>query len=313
MRNFISLLTARWALLRFVCVGLDSALEKIPACLGHLSVADRILEFNKQIVDATHHLVAAYKPNLAFYLDAGIDGLIALRKTIEYIKETHPDIAIILDAKWGDIDATNDRYVGAISKLFADADAVTIHPILGQKKGMQQFLANGNRGAIILCRTSNEGGAEFQDLPVLLSQAVFNALVGDDSRLREVATQQWEPAEFRGETCIVAPFYQHLAVRVARFWNTNGNCALVTGATYPDELALVRALVPDIPLLIPGVGKQQGDLEKTVRAARKNFVVNNSTGITFASNGPDFAEAAGRETEKLDSEITRILKGTVTT
>jgi orotidine-5'-phosphate decarboxylase len=272
MRDFRKLLEARWERGNFVCIGLDSELSKIPDAVRAYDdgVVNAILRFNRAIVEATKDLACAYKPNIAFYEAHGKDGFVALRRTIIAVHHLAPEVPVILDAKRGDIGSTNASYVEAAFE-FLQADAITVHPYLGAE-ALQPFLARAEKGVIVLCRTSNPGAGEFQDLSV------------------------------NGE-----PLYRFVARRVASEWNKSGNCALVVGATYPDELREVREIVGDMPILIPGIGAQGGDVEKTVTAGkdsrRRGMIINSSRGIIFASSGRDFAEAARRETEKLHNLI----------
>jgi len=281
MRNFMEMLHAKWDEGKFVCVGLDSDPTKIPESVGKGTVSqEQIVEFNSRIIDATRDLVCAYKPNIAFYATYGIPGWHALRNTIDWVNQVAPEIPVILDAKRADIGNTNRGYVAEVFDVLG-ADAVTVNPYFGAE-ALQPFLERKDKGIIVLCRTSNKGAGEFQDLTVL------------------------------GQ----GPLYRVVAQHVASEWNKNGNCALVIGATYPAELAEVRGIVGDgFPILIPGIGKQGGDLEKTVNAGRdsksQGMIINSSSGIIFASDGEDFAEAARRETEKLHNGITQILKGAV--
>lgn len=253
-----------------VCVGLDSEMSKLPAHLK--SVPNPQFEFNKAIIDETHNLVCAYKPNTAFYEAEGSAGVNQLKMTTDYIKSKYPEIPIIIDAKRADIGNTNDGYARFVFD-YLNADAITLHPYLG-KESLKPFLERSDRGLFILCRTSNPGAGEFQDLVV------------------------------NGK-----PLYQFVAEKVTKEWNYNGNCGLVVGATYPDELNVVRQLVGKMPLLIPGIGAQGGDVEKTVKAGVDsdglNAVINSSRGIIFASNGTDFAEAAKNKTIKLKNEINK--------
>jgi len=279
-RNFRQMLEAQWSRGNFVCVGLDSEFGKIPESARRsgnerdVSVANTVVAFNRAIVEATKDLVCAYKPNAAFYEAYGDEGIGALQRTIADIHAIAPDVPVILDAKRADIGNTNAGYVDAAFG-FLRADAITVHPYLGAE-ALQPFLARAEKGIIVLCRTSNSGAGEFQDLLVRVSD---------------------------GASETVMPLYRFVAMQVAHGWNKNGNCALVVGATYPDELARVRKLVGDMPILIPGIGAQGGDVEKTVSAGKdsrgQGMIVNSSRGIIFASKGADFAEAARRETEKL--------------
>ena len=267
------MLEAKWACENFVCVGLDSEFGKIPESARRsgnecdVSVANTVVAFNRAIVEATKDIVCAYKLNAAFYEAHGDEGIGALQRTIADIHAIAPDVPVIFDAKRGDIGTTNAGYADAVFG-FLDADAITVSPYLGGE-ALQPFLARAEKGIIVLCRTSNPGAGEFQNLSV-------NG----------------------GE-----PLYLFVARRVASEWNKNGNCALVVGATYPDELREVRRLVGDMPILIPGIGAQGGDIEKIISAGknsrRQGMIVNSSRGIIFASKGADFAETARRETEKL--------------
>lgn len=279
----MELLRAKWAEGKFVCVGLDSEWEKVPELANAGLPIIRVRKFNSDIIAATKDLVCAYKPNIAFYADRGVAGLEDLIKAVETIKLVAPDVPIILDFKRADIGNTNRGYVKEAFEIIG-ADAVTVNPYFGAE-ALQPFLECSFRGIIVLCRTSNKGAAEFQNLQ---TESEFGSM----------------------------PLYQVVAHSVAKKWNKNGNCALVVGATAPEELANVRKIVGDgFPILIPGIGKQGGDLEKTVNAGKdskgQGMIINSSSGIIFASNGPDFAEVARRETEKLHNEITSILKGAV--
>lgn len=290
MTAFIEMLQAKWDEDKFVCVGLDSdmshkdfptAVPTHPWVTTNLSVdgdAEKQLSFNCWIIDATHDLACAFKPNLAFY--SGDAGKRTLMLTIAYSHSKAPGVPIILDAKQADIGNTNNGYVHE-DFVFYGADAVTVHPYLG-KEAMQPFLEQTDIGVIVLCRTSNPGSGEFQELQ----------LISPDSNER-------------------LSLYQVVARNVSQDWNYNGNCCLVVGATYPEELAEVRRIVGDMPILIPGIGAQGGDLEATVRAGRNSknqgMIINSSRGIIFASKGSDFAEAARIETRKLHDAITACL------
>lgn len=270
MRNFFNLLQSRWARGTAVCVGLDADYKKIPAHLKSGNAHEAILAFNKAIIDATADYVCAFKPQSAYYEELGVDGLAALHDTVLYVRERYPDIPLILDAKRADIGSTNGAYVRAAFDL-GGFDAITLHPYLG-KEALKPFLDQKDKGCIILCRTSNPGAGEFQDLLV------------------------------DGE-----PIYLHVARHVATEWNGNNNCTVVVGATYPGELAKVRAIVGDMPILIPGIGAQGGDIEKTVKAGKnssgRGMIINSSRGIIFASSGEDFAQRARQEAVKLRDEI----------
>lgn len=270
---FIAQLERQWERGNFVCVGLDSDYGRIPAMLKeNASVEDALFAFNRAIIDATHDLVCAYKPNAAFYEAQGDAGFRALNRTVHYIQETYPGIPVILDAKRADIGSTNLGYVEAAFDILG-VDAITVHPYLGQE-ALAPFLARADKGIIVLAKTSNPGAGEFQDL-----------LVGE---ARE-------------------PFYQVVARHVATRWNSNGNCALVVGAPYPAELKRVRGIIGDMPILIPGIGAQGGDIEATVTAGKDSrgwgMIINASRTIIFASQQSDFTQAARNATESLRAEI----------
>lgn len=257
-----------------VCVGLDSDVSKLPPAVAARPEAQ--LDFNRAIIDATHDLVCAYKLNSAFYEAAGAAGVEQLKQTCDYLARNYPAIPLIIDAKRGDIGNTNDGYIKFIFD-YLGVDAVTLHPYLGQES-IQPFLDLKDKGMIILCRTSNRGAGEFQDL--------------------QVAGR---------------PLYEHVARSVAESWNGNGNCLLVVGATYPAELAAIRQLVGDeMVFLVPGIGAQGGDLEAAMKAGlgakARGLIINSSRGIIFASSGDDFAAAARTATEDLRSEINKLRK-----
>lgn len=253
-----------------VCVGLDPNLNKIPQFL--LQKQFSLFEFNKAIIDSTHDLVCAYKPNSAFYEAEGDRGVGELKMTCDYIRKNYPGIPVIIDAKRGDIGSTNEGYVKFIFD-YLGADAVTLHPYLGSE-ALKPFLSRIDKGSIILCRTSNPGSGEFQDI-------IFN-----------------------GE-----PFYKLVAEKVAKEWNKNGNCLMVVGATYPEELAQVRKIAPGMTFLVPGIGAQGGDIEKTVKAGlnsqKAGMIINSSRGIIFAGSGEDFAQKAREEAVKLKDQINK--------
>lgn len=251
-----------------VCVGLDSDFEKLPEKFKKEKYPQ--FSFNKWIIDQTHDLVCAYKPNSAFYEARGAAGIEELKMTFDYINITYPDVVTILDAKRGDIGSSNDGYV-AYAFDYLKADAITLHPYLG-KEALAPFLKRADKGCIILCRTSNPGAGEFQDLK-LIKRTVLS---GKGQSLSE-----------------------HVALQVSREWNKNNNCLLVIGATYPEELVQVRKLAGDnMWFLVPGVGAQGGDVEKTVKAGRNSkrtgMIINSSRGIIFSEN-PKKATKALRE------------------
>jgi orotidine-5'-phosphate decarboxylase len=251
-----------------VCVGLDTDPALIPSGMN-------VLEFNKAIINATADFVCAYKPNIAFYEAQGEKGLVALHKTIEYVPQNIP---VILDAKRGDIGNTAQSYAKAVFEQMG-CDAVTVNPYLGFDS-LEPFLNYKEKGVIIICRTSNKGGADFQALP----------------------------CQFEGKTM---PLYEVVALKASR-WNTNRNLGLVVGATYPEELKNIRQANPDMPILIPGVGAQGGDLELSVRngidAHNRGIIINSSRGIIYAGKGADFANAAKKAAQTLRDEINQAIE-----
>lgn len=227
-----------------------------------------------------------YKPQSSYYEALGAEGSATLKATVDYIHEVAPEVPIILDAKRADIDSTNEGYIKAHFD-YQGFDAITLHPYMGQES-LQPLLDQKDKGLIILCRTSNSGADEFQDRLV--------------TPTAEEATQ-W------GIKPKPIPLYQLVAYRVAREWNNNNNCCVVVGATYPEEMAEVRLIIGDMPILIPGIGAQGGDIEATVKAGQNShgqgMIINSSRGILYASTGPDFAEAARTETQRLHDEINK--------
>ncbi|MDO8557001.1 MAG: orotidine-5'-phosphate decarboxylase [Candidatus Jorgensenbacteria bacterium] len=298
-RNFMQMLLAQWAQGKFVSVGLDPEYEKIPEVMrsSHPSVSGSLWQFNRAIVEMTMDLTNVYKINTAFYERHGIEGIKALTETIAFINNEVPTVPVILDVKRGDIGNTN---LGHIKFAFGEcnADAVTVNPYLG-KEALKPFLDLKDKGVIVLCKTSNPGAGEFQNVLVDVYKSgeyrEFDRIFGHEM------------------TDFLIPLYQYVAFRVATKWNENGNCALVVGATAPEEeIKNIRNVACEMPILIPGIGAQGGDLEKSVRAAccchgKCRAIVNSSRGIIHASSGPDFAERAREETEKLNNQIREIL------
>ena len=260
MSKFIRQLEAAWAANdSLLCVGIDPDLARIPAVLKDKPHA--ILEFGRAIVDATADLVCAFKPQIAYFHAERAEE--QLEELIAYIHRRHPGIPVILDAKRGDVGSTAEQYAREAFERY-NADAVTISPFLGHDS-VTPYTDHADRGVIILCRTSNPGGSDLQ----------FLEIDGPAGRER---------------------LYQRIARVVAHDWNGNGNCALVVGATFPEELAEVRRIVGDLPLLVPGIGAQGGDIEATVQAGRTargaGLIISSSRAILYASAGEDFAVAA---------------------
>jgi orotidine-5'-phosphate decarboxylase len=242
----------------WLCIGLDPDPELMPEV--------DVLQFNKAIIEATCDLVCAYKPNLAFYEALGTEGLAILEKTVKYIPR---DIPVIGDAKRGDIGNTARAYARALFSVLG-FDAATVNPYLGFDS-LEPFINYQDKGVFILCRTSNKGAADFQNLRT-------NGL----------------------------PLYEAVAQK-AREWNTYGNIGLVVGATYPEELKKIRSICPEMPLLIPGVGAQGGDLASAVGygvdARGEKAIINVSRQILYASREKDFAQAARNMAEKIRNQI----------
>lgn len=263
--DFLRKLRVGWESRKFVCIGLDPNLDKLPK---HLK--GDFFKFNKAIIDETSDLVLAYKPNSAFYEALGDKGIKFLKQTVDYIHKKNPNIPVILDAKRGDIGSTNEGYV-KFAFDYLGVDAITVHPYLG-RESLDPFLSRKDKGILVLGKTSNPGAGEFQNL------------------------------NLSGK-----PLYLHVAREVANKWNSNGNLGLVVGATYPEELASIRRAVGDIPILIPGIGAQGGDLKATLEAGLTNkkqgIIISSSRAIIFASKGKDFSKTARKETEKLHWEI----------
>jgi orotidine-5'-phosphate decarboxylase len=258
--NFIDKLSAAWTTNQsLLCVGLDPDVARLPASLHN--EPDGIFTFCKAIIDATADLACAFKPQIAYFAALGAER--QLEQVCAYLRAMYPHIPLILDAKRGDIGATAKQYAREAFDRYG-ADAVTVNPYMGFDS-VEPYMEWTDRGAIVLCRTSNAGGSDLQFLNV-------------DGK----------------------PLYQHVAALVAGQWNRNGQCALVVGATFPEELAQVRAIVGEMPLLVPGVGAQGGDVAATVRAGKSasgtGMMINSSRAILYAAaqGNEDFAAAARR-------------------
>lgn len=254
-----------------LCVGLDPDMTKLPASLS--ASQSPVVDFNKAIIDATADLVCAFKPNSAFYEARGATGIEELKQTCDYIKEKYPDMPIILDFKRGDIGNTNEHYA-KLAFDYLGVDAITVQPYLG-RDAVQAFLDYKDKGIIVLCRTTNEGSDEFQSL--------------------DVAGRE---------------LYLKVAEDVATEWNANGNCLLVMGAQYPQEMAQVREIVGEaMVFLVPGIGAQGGDTEASVQAginqAGSGLIISSSRDILYASNGEDFADAARQKALNMRDEINK--------
>ncbi|RKF04505.1 orotidine-5'-phosphate decarboxylase [Tenacibaculum lutimaris] len=255
----------------FLCIGLDVDLDKIPAHL--LQEEDPIFAFNKAIIDATHHLCVAYKPNTAFYEAYSIKGWKSLEKTINYLNKKHPEIFTIADAKRGDIGNTSTMYAKAFFEDLA-FDSVTVAPYMG-KDSVEPFLAFEDKHTIMLALTSNQGAFDFQTKTV------------DGKEL-----------------------YKQV-IETSKSWKNSQNLMYVVGATKAEYLADIRKVIPESFLLVPGIGAQGGSLEEVCKYGMTDTVgllINSSRGIIYASNGNDFAKVAARKAEELQKQMETILK-----
>lgn len=269
--TFMQMLAQAWERnASLVCVGLDPEPERLPKSLR--DSPDALFEFCRAIVDATAGFVCCFKPQIAHFAAQRAED--ALERLIAHVHAHHPGVPVILDAKRGDIGSTAQHYAREAFDRY-DADAVTLNPYLG-RDAVQPFLDRADKGAIILCHTSNAGAEDLQDLTVRIES-------------RDV------------------PLYQHVAARIARDWNTNGNCAVVVGATFPEQLAEVRDLIGEMPILVPGVGAQGGDIDAVVRngatADGTGLMISSSRTILYASSGDDFAAAAAAAARDLRDAV----------
>ncbi len=255
----------------FLCIGLDVDINKIPQHL--LEDEDPIFAFNKAIIDATHHLCVAYKPNTAFYEAYGIKGWIALEKTIKYINTNYPEIFTIADAKRGDIGNTSSMYAKAFLEDL-EFDSITVAPYMG-KDSVEPFLAFENKHTILLALTSNQGAFDYQTKTVD-GQALYKKVL-----------------------------------ETSRGYQNSENLMYVVGATKAEYFGEIRQIVPDSFLLVPGVGAQGGNLQDVCKYGMNENVgllINSSRGIIYASNGNDFAEASAEKAKELQLEMESILK-----
>lgn len=254
----------------FLCIGLDVDLQKIPSHLQNEE--DPIFAFNKKIIDATHHLAVAYKPNIAFYEAYGVNGWKSLQKTINYLNESYPEIFTIADAKRGDIGNTSSMYAKA---FFEDLqfDSITVAPYMGSDS-VEPFLAFKNKFTILLALTSNKGGLDFQGLSTSESQLYKEVL------------------------------------KTALTWQNASNLMFVVGATKAEYFTEIRKIVPNHFLLVPGVGAQGGSLQEVCKyglTKEVGLLINSSRGIIYAGNDTNFDLKAQQEAEKLQQEMQKIL------
>lgn len=254
----------------FLCVGLDTEIEKIPSFLKEEK--DPVFEFNKRIINATHQFAVAYKPNVAFYESRGSDGWISLESTVKYIKKRHPDIFVIADAKRGDIGNSSKKYAQAFLKNMP-FDAVTVAPYMGEDS-VTPFLSYDDKWAVLLALTSNQGADDFQ---------------------------------YHNEDGI--KLFERV-LSVSKKWGTTDNMMFVVGATRAEMISEIRKIVPDHFLLIPGVGAQGGSLAEVAKYGLNStcgLLVNSSRGIIFADNSEKFDKAAGEKARELQLEMEEYL------
>ena len=268
--TFMEKLSAAWKKSNsLVCVGLDPDLKKMPECVTSRKYP--IFEFNKAIVDATASDVCCYKPQAAYYAGQDADGQLLM--TMEYLSKNYPEIPVILDAKRADIGNTTQMYALEAFGRYG-ADAVTVNPYMGMD-ALKPFLDYADKGVVVLCRTSNKGAKEIQELKLENGMEL----------------------------------YKHVAALISGPWNYNGNTMLVAGATFPQELGEIRRIVGTTPLLVPGIGAQGGDLEGVLKYGltedKTGLVINSSRGIIYASSGSDFAEKAAAACRELKDAINR--------
>jgi orotidine-5'-phosphate decarboxylase len=267
--DFIKAIESAWEKKNtLLSVGLDTDLNKIPFPIRKKEYP--LFEFNRGIVDSTYDLVCAYKPQIAYYSATGSEK--ELEMTIGYIHENYPEIPVILDAKRGDIGSTASKYaIEAFGRY--NADAVTVNPYMGGDT-LAPFLEYKEKGIIVICRTSNPGAGDIQDL------------------------------ESNGKK-----IYLIIAEKASGEWNYNGNIILVVGATYPRELNEIRSITGDMPFLVPGIGTQGGDVEKAVKSGINSkgtgMIINSSRAIIYAGDGENFAEIARNAAIDLRDKINR--------
>jgi len=256
----------------FLCVGLDTDINKIPKFL--LDTTDPMFAFNKEIIDATAEYTVAYKPNIAFYESEGLEGWRSLEKTVHYIRENYPDIFLIADAKRGDIGNTSSMYARAFFEKMA-FDAITVAPYMGEDS-VKPFLAYEGKHVVLLALTSNKGAFDFQFIADINGEKLFEKVI-----------------------------------RTSLNWGTAKNMMYVVGATKAEELAEIRKIIPEHFLLVPGVGAQGGSLQEVAKCgmnAQCGLLVNSSRAIIYASNGHDFAQKAAESAKETRNEMFELLK-----
>ncbi|CAN5407031.1 orotidine-5'-phosphate decarboxylase [soil metagenome] len=306
--KFERMYQARLAAGKYICVGLDPDVRQIPECVVGKHDAVRVVHFLGNIIRATSQYAAAYKLQSSYYEGLGKRGPGALRAVVAIIRSIDPTIPIILDYKRGDIGRSNEPY----ARLAFDThrvDAVTIHPYLGME-AMEPFLSHTDKTIIVLCRTSNPGAGEFQDVDVHPARSVSSHKLYST---RNEGVREGDEGPFKYDRSM--PLYQFVAHRVAQSWNARGNCAVVVGATAPSELKLVREIVGNMLILIPGIGTQGGDLAASIVNGGDGdgggFILNNSSAILFAykqaGNPEEYASAAGQAAQQMNTAVRKVL------
>ncbi len=264
---FFNMTDGRWAEGKRVCVGLDSVFNKLPVRFRDAGAADGILAFNRSIIQQTHSQALCYKLNLGAYLQSGHQGIKALEETCAYLWANHPNIPYAIDQKTGDIGTTNDWYADFAFGI-CRAHAITLHNYMGQE-AMQSLLDRKDKAFFILCKTSNKGSNEFQG-PENLHTSRY--------------------------------IYEFVARQVKDYWNKHGNCGLVVGATYPEEMKKIRAMAPELPFLVPGIGTQGGDVDATINngitEAGGGLIINNGSAIIFAPNPAFELDSATKQIDR---------------
>ena len=297
---------------KWVSVGLDTDFDEIPPevveflrkrynLASYEAQGPVMFAFNRTIIEATCDIVACYKINPEFYAASGLQGFWALERTAEYLHDMHLGFPWIFDRKYGDVGHTNKasaHYAFGILKV----GAVTVNPWGGREDGLDVFLKYKNKGIFIWCRGSNKGAREIQDIKIT---TISGGALCDEPIYELIAER-------------VSGFIEYVGPSPELGWNISRNCGLVMGATYPEQLAQVRRVIGDMPILIPGIGAQKGDLAKTVKAAvyidpetgKKSLpaIFNSSRSIIYASEGEDFAEVARQRTLDLNIEIVKIFE-----
>lgn len=314
--NFSEMLKERWEAGARVCVGPDPVWERFPKATtrGYTptqpGARNIIYQHLRDVVEATAEYACAFKPNMSFFEGLGEEGLAALAALCRVIRKGLPHIPLILDFKRQDIGKTNAQLLLMLKEH--GINAATFHGYLG-REASQPFLDERDMGNFILCKTSNTGSGEFQDKEVFVSEEETEGWQGLDHEIL-MSVVGWPSTRRCGVSGFLVPLCQYVAIQVSQHWNTNGNCGLVVGATYPAELKAVRTIVgPDMPILVPGIGAQGGDLEATCAAGMNpdgtGLLINSSSGICYAAKGDDdIGEVAGREAKKLNDAIAACIK-----